>query len=95
MAKKPDYRFINKDPVIDIIRTGLQQSGRDYKEVAACAGLHPTTINNWLFKDVRRPQNITIELALTELGIERTARWIKSGEAVATAKVIPMRRKAS
>lgn len=82
MKKANDYRRIDKDPVIDLIRTGVETSGRRMADITARAGIHYNTLHNWLYGRTRRPQNITIELVLLELGMERRCVWRKSGKAV-------------
>lgn len=75
---KTDYRFINKDPIIDIIRTAMQRRGNISPEqinrVAFDAGIHPGTLHNWLEGDTRRPLSITTRFVLEALGV--TVRYI-------------------
>jgi hypothetical protein len=62
------YRFVNKDPMIDKLRTALQRefprAGRqgeiDYKAVSLKSGVNRSTYRGWFEKDVRRPQGATI-----------------------------------
>jgi hypothetical protein len=75
---KTDYRFINKDPIIDIIRTAMQRRGNASPEqinrIAFDAGIHPGTLHNWLDGDTRRPLSITTRFVLEALGV--TVRYI-------------------
>jgi hypothetical protein len=68
-----DYRFINKDPIIDVIRTAMGRKGNMSAEqinrVAYDAGIHPGTLHNWLMGDTRRPLSITTRFVLEALGV--------------------------
>lgn len=68
-----DYRFINKDPIIDVIRTAMQRKGNlgpeQIRRTAHGAGVHPGTIDNWLNGDTRRPMNLTTRFVLEALGV--------------------------
>lgn len=68
-----DYRFIDKDPIIDVIRTAMQRKGNNSPEqiqrVAYDAGIHPGTLNNWLNGDTRRPLSLTTRFVLEALGV--------------------------
>lgn len=71
-----DYRFIDKDPIIDVIRTAMQRRGNISPEqinrVAYDAGIHPGTLHNWLNGDTRRPLSITTRFVLEALGVTIT-----------------------
>ena len=75
------YMFTNKDPVIDEMRTLLQDqygSGKlthkSLKNVEEAGGPTPTTIQNWLYGDTKRPQNASIEAAGRAIGMKRV--WV-------------------
>lgn len=89
MANMKEYRFVKKDPVIDLIRYGFDETKMTIKEVAFLAFVSEGTINNWLYGKTRRPQNITADCVLMILGITRTATWTATGKLVrANLKVI-------
>lgn len=71
-----DYRFINKDPIIDVIRTAMQRRGncdpRQIHQTAHDAGVHPSTVDNWLNGDTRRPMSLTSRFVLEALGVTIT-----------------------
>lgn len=68
--KTADYRFIDKDPAIDVVRTAYYDAGVSIDSVAAEARVSRTTIYNWLYGRVRRPQRWTVERVLGALGVE-------------------------
>ena len=67
------YRFIDKDPVIDEVRTIVQDEGlyQRLRNVAELAGLAPATIDNMFHGETRRPQNATVMAIVTSLGYAR------------------------
>lgn len=65
-----DYRFIDKDPVVDLIRSAVFDDKREIKDIAAEARVHPNTISRWLYGDTRRPQHFTLMRVFFALGVE-------------------------
>lgn len=74
-----DYRFIDKDPIIDVIRTAIQATGAKIRQLSNNSGVAEITIRNWLEGDTRRPQRLTSEFVLRALGVETTYVWQDSG----------------
>lgn len=70
---KNDYRFVDKDPVIDVIRTELQRYGNlshdQLLRVSYESGVSVSTIRNWLFGDTRRPWSLSTRFVLEALGV--------------------------
>lgn len=68
-----DYRFVDKDPVLDVIRTAMQRTGNmspeQINKVAYDSGVSPATIHNWMHGDTRRPLSITTRFVLEALGV--------------------------
>ncbi len=54
------YMFRDKDPVIDHLRTAMQDEGESNATVAVRSGVSYGTINNWFNGPTRRPQFATI-----------------------------------
>lgn len=71
------YSFIDKDPVIDVVRTAMQKAKLSSRAVSAESGVSASAINNWLYGGVRRPQFATVNAALRACGQEFVARKIK------------------
>ncbi len=71
MAK--DYRFIEKDPCVDLLRTMLQgrQARGTITRLAAEANLAPSTLMKIFYGDTKRPQNLTVEKLLIAMGYQR------------------------
>src|SRR5262245_5917547 len=78
------YMFVDKDPVIDELRTLVKDSGLSYDEVSDECGVASSTLYSWFHKDTRRPQNATIEAVGRGLGFKR--KWVRTGERQPLAK---------
>jgi transcriptional regulator with XRE-family HTH domain len=55
------YLFRNKDPVIDELRTLIQDEGLSYQDIHVKSGVSVTTLRNWFHGETRRPQSPTVE----------------------------------
>jgi transcriptional regulator with XRE-family HTH domain len=62
------YNFIDKDPIIDEIRTVYQNSGVNYKWVEDNSGVTAQTLAAWFNGKTRKPQAATINAVLRSLG---------------------------
>jgi len=62
------YSFIDKDPIIDEIRTVYQNSGVNYKWIEDNSGVTSVTIRNWFSGKTKKPQAATINAVLRSLG---------------------------
>jgi transcriptional regulator with XRE-family HTH domain len=79
------YMFTGrKDPVIDKIRTAMQDRGASYEEIAAASGVSRTTLRNWFEGDTCRPQYATVAAALGGMGYELVVQERSA------AKVVPI-----
>lgn len=65
------YRFKDKDPVIDQIRTLKKDAGMSNLEIHEKSDVSVSTLNNWFKGGTRRPQNATIEAVGRSLGKKR------------------------
>lgn len=73
------YNFIDKDPIIDKVRTVLQDEGLDKRLniVAELAGVSRSTLENWFEGITKRPQNYTVQAVVTSVGYESHFRRVK------------------
>lgn len=74
------YMFRNRDPVIDELRTIVNEAyGRvgykAYKDIEANGGPTVTCLHNWFEGDTKRPQSATVEAAGRAMGYRRV--WQK------------------
>lgn len=64
------YSFIDKNPVIDRIRTILQDEGLFEKlsTAARISGISVQTLHKWFHGDTRSPQHATVMALITSVG---------------------------
>jgi hypothetical protein len=62
------YNFVDKDPIIDEIRTLYEDAGVNYKWIEQESGVTSTTLSNWFSGTTKRPQAATINAVLRVLG---------------------------
>lgn len=63
-----NYSFLNKDPVIDKMRTLVQDEGLKWHDAARIADMSPATLDNWFKGSTRRPQFSSIASLTHSLG---------------------------
>jgi hypothetical protein len=66
------YSYIDKNPVIDKVRTLIQDEGliKKLPIVHEISGVATTTLDNWFNGKTRSPQHATIAAVITSLGYE-------------------------
>ena len=71
------YNFVDKDPVIDEMRTVVKDEGliKRLGIVADLSSLSRTTIDNWFNGDTKRPQHASVMAVMLSLGYQQT--WSK------------------
>lgn len=83
------YRFLDKDPAIDQLRTIAQDhfGGRITRKaltvIEHSGGPSTGSMYNWFFGDVKRPQSASLEAAGRGMGFRR--KWVKDAELVTKA----------
>jgi transcriptional regulator with XRE-family HTH domain len=65
------YNFVDKDPVIDRIRTIVADEGLSYGEIHIISGVSASTLTNWFDGETRRPQYATIAAVTYALGYKQ------------------------
>lgn len=68
--KKRTYQFIDKDPIIDRMRTMIKQAGMSHEEIAVEAGISYTTLWNWFYGDTKKPQFATVMCVVRACGCD-------------------------
>jgi transcriptional regulator with XRE-family HTH domain len=76
------YSFVDKDPMIDQVRTIILDSHNTYKQIAESSGVAEGTIRNWLDGATRKPQAATFNAVLRALGYKLTIRQLAEDEAI-------------
>jgi hypothetical protein len=63
------YNFVDKDPVIDLVRTAVQSSKLSYKQIHERSNVSTGTFYSWFHKKTRKPQFATVAATLLALGV--------------------------
>lgn len=79
---KMDYRFIDKDPVVDMIRTAIHDSGRSLKDISGDSFVSSKTLSKWIYGEVKKPQSFTIFKVCKALRIRVEYVYTDSGSSV-------------
>lgn len=68
------YQFKDKDPVIDALRTIIEENGlgEKFKTVHEISGVSQSTLHSWFKGNTKRPQYATISAVSSSLGYETT-----------------------
>ena len=74
------YRWIDKDPIIDAVRT-VVKSGERLKNtmVHQISGVATATLENWFSGSTRKPQNSTVTAVTSALGYVRRDSFNSDG----------------
>jgi hypothetical protein len=62
------YVFRDKDPVIDTMRTWVQDSKKSYTDIHANSGVAVATMRGWFHGKTRRPNFCTVAATARALG---------------------------
>jgi DNA-binding phage protein len=62
------YNFVDKDPIIDEVRTMIETSGVNYKWIEEHSGVTDNTLYNWFHGKTRKPQAATLNAVARALG---------------------------
>lgn len=76
------YRFIDKDPIVDALRTVMQQEHLKASEIHEISGVAKQTVDNWMTGETRRPQNVTACAVTSSLGYARRDELRADGSVV-------------
>jgi len=76
------YNYVNKNPVIDKVRTVLQDEGVYSKKkrgmLHALSGVSVSTYDGWFEGNTKNPQHATIAATLASIGYEE--RFVKTAK---------------
>jgi hypothetical protein len=62
------YNFVDRDPIVDFMRTRVYGDGGGPSKVATASGVAPTTLYGWFHGKTRRPQFATVAAVLLACG---------------------------
>lgn len=62
------YVFVDKDPIIDEVRTLIDTSGTNYSWIEEHSGVTAVTLRAWFYGKTRKPQAATVNAVARALG---------------------------
>lgn len=62
------YPFVDKDPIIDVLRTIKRDADITDNQITAGGGPTTSTLRNWFKGNTRRPQFATVAAAAVAMG---------------------------
>lgn len=62
------YNFVDKDPVIDLMRGLIQDQKAAYGRLSYDSGVSEATLRNWFDGKTKRPQFATVAAVMSALG---------------------------
>jgi hypothetical protein len=77
------YNFVDKDPMIDQVRTIIADSHMTYKAISEASSVTAHTIRNWLDGSTKKPQAATFNAVLRACGYKLSIRPIAEAEIIA------------
>ena len=80
------YRWIDKDPAIDLFRAALKETGAKLADVAKESGVSVRTLHAWDFGSTRKPQRLTFRFAMAAMGYREV--WQRDGKDGARVEVV-------
>src|SRR5262245_21894348 len=86
------YSFKDKDPIIDQLRTLIQDQEEQYSSVSLMSGVSTTTLYNWFHGETKRPQFASVMAVARSLGYDLV---VVKREGAKGAKIIQLNRKIS
>jgi hypothetical protein len=73
------YRWVDKDPIIDAVRTVVNDEHLKNSAVHSISGVATATLDNWFGGVTKKPQNSTICAVTSALGYVRRDSLNKDG----------------
>jgi hypothetical protein len=71
------YNFVEKDPVIDVLRTMQRDSGMSNQQIAEKSKVSEGTIHGWFSGRTKRPQFATVAAAAVAMGFSHVPLTIE------------------
>lgn len=64
------YSFTDKDPVIDVLRTAVADTGLTYEQIEELSDVKAATLKSWFHGRTKRPQHATIMAVTRAIGYD-------------------------
>jgi len=69
---KKGYNFKDKDEIIDLLRTAVDDSGMSWQQISEVTGVSVSTLYKWFQGDTLRPQVPTVAAVSRLFGLKIT-----------------------
>ena len=69
------YNFVDKDPIIDLMRGMLNEQHMPYIKISALSGVSEGTLRNWFDGKTKRPQFATVAAVMGAMGYRMS--WVQ------------------
>ena len=90
------YNFIDKSPVIDLVRTVVHESDKTLQWIGEESGVSPRTIAKWLYGETRQPKEASLNAVLRVLGYKLEVVLVRTPAAVSPTVIMrPPKRRAA
>ena len=83
------YSFHEKDPLIDYVRTAIQDSGKSLKQISDESHVGIATIYKWIYGQTKKPQAGTLQAVLLVCGYELVIAKSGTKSVIAPTKFTP------
>ena len=83
------YSFVDKDPIIDYVRTVIQDSKMEIKEIAEKSGVNYHTISKWLYGETKRPLAASLNAVLRACQYKLSINSINEPEMIVPTPINP------
>ncbi len=70
MIAYKSYNFIDKDPIIDEVRTILEKEKVTHTYIEDRSGVTTQTLRNWFSGSTKKPQTATVRAVLRAIGYD-------------------------
>jgi transcriptional regulator with XRE-family HTH domain len=84
------YNFTDKDPIIDYLRTIINDSHLKISKISEESGVTSQTINNMLYGKTRRPQAATVNAILRSLNYKLNISSIEAPMIIVPTAIQPV-----
>jgi transcriptional regulator with XRE-family HTH domain len=84
------YNFVDKDPIIDFIRTIINDSKLTLKQIEIDSGVSNQTIRMWLYGGTKRPQAASINAVLRVLNYKLNISTIETPMLIIPTPIEPV-----
>lgn len=68
------YRFLQKDPVVDVYRFAKKKAGLTEKQIHERGGPPAATTRRWDYGQTKKPQHLTLVFAMRACGFDE--QWV-------------------